>query len=105
MTTNDIPVLIDGLTNLVNGAVSLIAYLESAVVPKDRKPEAPAETPEKTFTYEEARAVLAEKARRGCRAEVKAILTQHGVSQLSEVKDPSVLAALVAEAEAISPPF
>ncbi len=105
MSTNEIPVLIDGLAKLVNGAVSLIAYLESAMARKDRKPDAPAEPPEKAFTYEEARAVLAEKARRGCRAEVKAILTQHGVSQLSEVKDPSVLAAIVAEAEAISPPF
>ena len=54
-----------------------------------------------TYTYEEARAVLAEKSRTGFRAEVKAILTRHGVTQLSDVKDPKVLAAIVAEAEEI----
>ena len=52
-------------------------------------------------TYEEVRAILAEKSRTGFRAEVKAILTKHGVAQLSDVKDPSVFAAIVAEAEEI----
>ena len=60
-----------------------------------------AEAPAKTYTYEEARAVLAEKSRTGHRAEVKAILTRHGVKQLSEVTDPVNLAVLVAEAEVI----
>ena len=40
-------------------------------------------------------------ARTGFRAEVKAILTKHGVKQLSEVTDPKVLADMVSEAEAI----
>lgn len=35
------------------------------------------------------------------RAEVKAILTAHGVKQLSDVKDPDEFAAIVAEAEGI----
>ena len=52
-------------------------------------------------TYEEARAILAEKSRLGHRAEVKAILTRYGVKQLSDVTDPKTLATLVAEAEAI----
>ena len=68
------------------------------------KPETPAETesvPEKVYTYEETRAILAEKARTGFRAEVKAILTRYGVNQLSEIKDPKTFAAIVAEAEEI----
>ena len=59
------------------------------------------EAPAKVYTYEETRAILAEKSRTGFRAEVKAILTAHGVKQLSEVKDPEELAAIVAEAEVI----
>ena len=59
------------------------------------------EAPAKVYTYEEARAILAEKSRTGFRAEVKAILTKHGVTQLSDVKDPKDLAAIVAAAERI----
>ena len=55
----------------------------------------------KVYTYEETRAILAEKSRSGFRSEVKSILTAHGISQLSDVKDPNVFAAIVAEAEAI----
>ena len=57
---------------------------------------------EKVYTYEEVRAILAEKSRTGFRAEVKAILTGHGVKQLSDVKDPAMLAKIVAEAESIA---
>ena len=53
------------------------------------------------YTYEEVRAILAEKSRTGCRAEVKALLTAHGVKQLSDVKSPEEFAAIVAEAEVI----
>ena len=102
MTMNDNAVLVEGLTKLVNGATSLIAFLKQQTAsPEDEKPDVPAETPMKEYTYEEARAVLAEKSRTGFRAEVKAILTRHGVTQLSDVKDPKVLAAIVAEAEEI----
>ena len=58
--------------------------------------------PSKLYTYEETRAILAEKSRSGFRSEVKSILTAHGLSQLSDVKDPNVFAAIVAEAEAIN---
>lgn len=64
-------------------------------------PEPEKEEAVKLPTFEEARAVLAEKSRIGFRAEVKAILTKHGVKQLSEVTDPNVLAEMVKEAEAI----
>ena len=102
MTKNDNAVLVEGLTKLVDGATSLIAFLQQQTAPpEDEKPDVPAETPTKEYTYEEARAVLAEKSRTGFRAEVKAILTKHGVTQLSDVKDPKTLAAIVAEAEEI----
>ena len=42
-----------------------------------------------------------ELERKGFRAEVKALLTAHGLKQLSDAADPAVFAALVAEAEAI----
>ena len=63
--------------------------------------QTPAPEQKKVYTYEEVRAILAEKARTGFRAEVKAILTAHGVQQLSSVKDPDVYAAIVAEAATI----
>lgn len=81
--------------------------LESSMTTEPDKPATePAPEPEKKEavklpTFEEARAVLAEKSRTGFRAEVKAILTKHGVKQLSEVTDPKVLAEMVSEAEAI----
>jgi hypothetical protein len=78
----------------------------STTTEPDRPAMEPAPEPEKEEavklpTFEEARAVLAEKSRTGFRAEVKAILTKHGVKQLSEVTDPKVLAEMVSEAEAI----
>ena len=115
MTANDKNVLLDGLTKLAEDAVSLAAFLK-AITADSGEPDgaaqtiAPAETgddsaktpaPAKEYTYEEARAILAEKSRLGHRAEVKAILTRHGVKQLSDVTDPKLLATLVAEAEMI----
>ena len=59
-----------------------------------------AETEEKrTASMEEVRGLLAEKARAGFRAEVKALLTAHGAKQLSEITDPVELGALMEEAE------
>ena len=115
MTANDKNVLLDGLTKLAEDAVSLAAFLK-AITPDNGEPDgaaqttAPAETRDepakapaqsKVYTYEEARAILAEKSRLGHRAEVKAILTRYGVKQLSDVTDPKLLATLVAEAEEI----
>ena len=51
-------------------------------------------------TYEQVRAILAEKARTGYRAEVKSLLTKHGVKQLSEITAPEEYAELLKEAEA-----
>jgi len=109
MTKKDKQVLIDGLKKLSADVADLAALLESAEAPaktQDAPAEEPApaaveEAPAKVYTYEEVRAVLAEKSRTGFRAEVKAILTAHGVKQLSDVKDPDEFAAIVAEAEGI----
>ena len=95
MTKQDKKVLIDGLKKLSADMADLAAQLEGA----DAQQDVPAEKP--TYTYEDVRAILAEKSRTGFRAEVKTILTAHGVKQLSDVKDPSEFAAIVADAEGI----
>ena len=95
MTIQDKKVLIDGLKKLSADMADLAAQLEGA----DAQQDVPAEKP--TYTYEDVRAILAEKSRTGFRAEVKAILTAHGVKQLSDVKDPSEFTAIVADAEGI----
>lgn len=68
---------------------------------ESQTPEAEPAPPAKTYTREEVRGILAEKARAGFREEVKALLTSRGVKQLSEITDPVALAALVTEAESI----
>ena len=90
--------IVEGLTRICADVAALAAVLEDDV-PQDVPVAEPAPAPEKVYTYEEARAVLAEKSRTGFRAEVKTILTKHGVTQLSDVKDPAVLATIVKEAE------
>ena len=104
MTKKEKQVLIDGLKKLSGDVADLAALLEGSEAPEKKqdvpaKEEAP--VPAKVYTYEEVRAILAEKSRTGFRAEVKALLTAHGVKQLSDVKDPAEFAALVAEAEGI----
>ena len=109
MTKKEKQVLIEGLRKLAADVADLAAALEGPEA-KAQKQEAPAEeaapapveeVPAKAYTYEEVRAILAEKSRTGFRAEVKAILTAHGVKQLSEVKAPEEFAAIIAEAEGI----
>ena len=70
--------------------------------------ETPAETgqpeeaaPAEVFSFEDARAILADKARAGYKAEVKALLTSHGVSKLSEITDQEELTKVVQEAKVI----
>jgi hypothetical protein len=101
MTTKDkTALIIEGLTRICADVAALAAVQEDDV-PQDAPVAEPAPAPEKIYTYEEARAILAEKSRTGFRAEVKAILTKHGVTQLSDVKDPQKLAAIVADVEEI----
>lgn len=93
--------IIEGLRKLSADIEELAAALES-----EQTETAPAKVPEqeqpaKVYTYEETRAILAEKSRTGFRAKVKALLTAHGVEQLSDITDPAVYAAIIAEAEEI----
>lgn len=111
MTKKDKAVLIAGLQKLSQDIADIASVLEGADAAPAKKQDAPAVEaapepeqavePEKVYTYEDVRALLAEKSRTGFRAEVKALLTAHGVKQLSDVTDPAVFAALMAEAEGI----
>ena len=110
MTKKDKSVLIDGLKKLSQDIADIAAVLEGADTGQAKKQDAPEVTapepeqavePAKVYTYEEVRAILAEKSRTGFRAEVKALLTAHGLKQLSDVTDPEVYAAIVAESEGI----
>ena len=101
MTTKDKAALIvEGLHRICADVAAIAAVLEDEA-PPDVPAEEPAPAPEKIYTYEEARAILAEKSRTGFRAEVKALLTAHGLKQLSDVTDQKEYAAIVAEAEGI----
>lgn len=109
MTMKDKLVLIEGLKKLSADVADLATLLEGVEAPEKEQGQ-PAENvtstpkeeaPIKLYTYEEVRAVLAEKARKGFRPEVKALLTAHGVKQLSEITDPDIFAVIITEAEGI----
>ena len=108
MKKKDLTVLIEGLRKLSTDITEIADLLSGAEAQKEKQ-EAPAdlvapaaeEAPEKVYSKEEVRAILADKSRSGFRAEVKALLTAHGAKQLSDITDPKELAALVAEAEVI----
>ena len=76
VTKQDKTVLVEGLKKLSADVADLAARLEGSEAP-------------------------AEKSRAGFRAEVKALLAEFGVSQLSDVKDPGKLAEIVKKAEGI----
>ncbi len=111
MKKKDITVLIDGFRRLSADAAEIAELLSGTettskkTVEVQAEPETPApaaeETPAKVYTFEEVRGILSDKARSGFRAEVKALLTSHGVKQLSDITDPTVFAELVAEAEVL----
>ncbi len=103
MTKKDKATLAEGLKRICADVAVLAVLFEDEEAPDagDAPAAESSRVPEKEYTYEEARAVLAEKSRTGFRAEVKAILTKYGVTQLSDVRDPKTLAAIVAEAEEI----
>lgn len=101
MTKKDKATLVEGLKRICADVAILVSLFEEAPGTQDPPAEEEPQTPAKVYTYEEVRAILAEKSRTGFRAEVKALLTKHGVTQLSDVKEPDVFAAIVAEAEGI----
>lgn len=111
MKKKEITVLIDGFRRLSADAAEIAELLSGTETTSKKttevqaEPETPApdaeETPAKVYTFEEVRGILSDKARSGFRAEVKALLTSHGVKQLSDITDPAVFAELVAEAEVL----
>lgn len=103
MTKKDKATLVEGLKRICADVAVLVSLFEDGEAPGKQDPPAEEEpkAPAKVYTYEEVRAILAEKSRTGFRAEVKALLTKHGVTQLSDVKDPQKLAAIVADVEEI----
>ena len=128
MKKKELTVLIEGLRKLSAVAAEIAASLAGGETPVNRSavpadiseqtaedavpgnentaesessaPESAPEPPAMVYTFEEVRGILADKARAGFREEVKALLTSHGVKQLSEISDPAVLASLVTESEA-----
>ncbi len=102
MTKDERAVLVEGFTR-ISTMFSLMAasFASDSTTPVAIEKNPPEPVPEKTYTYKEVRAILAEKARSGYRAEVKAILTAHGIQQLSDVKDQEMFAAIVKEAKEI----
>ena len=59
-----------------------------------------ARAPEKTYSLEEVRAILAEKSRDGFTAQIRDLLQKYGATKLSEV-DPTRYGGLVADAEVL----
>lgn len=74
--------------------------LKEETPPLEKEKETPP-APGRTVTLEEVRKVMSAKCRAGYRAEVKALLRQHGLEALSQAKDPELLAVLMDEAEQI----
>ena len=111
MTKKDKTALVEGLKKLSKDFADLAAVLEGtdskakvqeapAQEPASEPAPAPEEAP-KPVTFEELRGYLAEKARSGFRAEVKAMLAKYGVEKLSEVDDPDTWAVMMEEAREI----
>jgi len=89
---------INDLTSMLSGNVSDDAFtVDPYDIPDDPKP---VKEPSKVYTFEEVRGLLAEKARGGHNAEVRAVLKMFNATKLSEV-NPDDYEALILEAQAI----
>ena len=93
---------IEALTNLCSEHFSE----EGASVERPSFPDASGKRvdAQQEATLEQVRSMLAEKSRKGFRAEVKALITAHGVDRLSEIRDPAELGKLMEEATKIGAP-
>ena len=102
MTGKDKAVLVEKLKKLSTDITDLAALFKADGTSAEKEavvPAAPPQAPPRTCTYEEVRAVLAEKARIGYRVEVRTLITKHGAEQLSDIKDPAVYGEILTEAE------
>lgn len=117
MKKKDAAALIAAFKDLSKSAAAVAAALEGTEK-KEAQTETPAapstdqkttesaqpvtDEPESTIKFEDIRAVLAGKAGKGFREEVKALLSKHNASCLSELEShPEEFAELMKEAEAI----
>lgn len=73
--------ILNDLKSLVGSTNKLITYLEQSQSNQEVK-----QFPAKTYTFEDVRAVLAQKSIDGYREEVKALITKFGGSRLSDIK-------------------
>lgn len=107
MEKTEMTILIEGLRKLSADAAQIADALEgkpeeAPAIPTEAVPvEEPAKKEAKTYSLEQVRLILADKARAGYRAEVKAILSAHGAERLSDITDPEELSQVAKEAEVI----
>ncbi len=92
---NDLEALLNLITRASGQKGETTGYEDDSIVPAEVLKEEPA----RTATLEQVRPLLAEKARAGYRAEVKALLMKHGAEKLSDISDPKVLGEILKEAE------
>ena len=78
---------------------SIADYLTSLYMGHEEPEPAPVEEP--AMTFEEVRAILADKSRDGFTAQIRELLQKYGGSKLSEL-NPACYKALVADAEGLS---
>lgn len=77
------------ITELRQCGVALLKIADALQGAKDMESAAPESTPpakeEKKLTFEDVRAVAADKSRQGFTRDVKALLTKYGAGKLSDV--------------------
>lgn len=86
------------LRDIASSINEIANWLTDAFGSADDTEAAPA--PEKTYSFEEVRAILAEKSRDGFTAQIRDLLQKYGATKLSEV-DPTRYGGLVADAEVL----
>ena len=87
--------ILSELKALVNSVDKLIQYIEQSQGKQEVK-----QVPAKTYTFEDVRAILAQKSIDGYREEAKALITKFGGSRLSDIKQEDY-AEFIKQAEGI----
>ena len=96
---SDMDATIRELRDAAASISSIADYLTGLNMGQEEPEPAPVEEPDMTF--EEVRAILADKSRDGFTAQIRELLQKYGAAKLSEL-DPTCYKALVADAEGLS---
>ena len=96
--TSEMEATIRELRDIASSINDIANWLTDAVGNTDSAEAAP--TPEKTYSLEEVRAILAEKSRDGFTAQIRDLLQKYGATKLSEV-NPARYRDLVADVEVL----